>query len=761
MKKVKRMLSAALVCMLLVLSVSVPTVSADVAPVFQLDMSAFDATAENGTSRGLTDSIGTANSISLFCPYRPGYGSPAIRLQKDSFANLGSGTTEYITMYWSRAWDGKTDRRLAVTLPELADKSLTAEFWMRYKDVQWSSLLSIRPENATANVQSVYMNAVGTKTTVQLRANGSNDNTQYLADNDSWHHVVLQRELTEADGQMTTTAKLYVDGVYMGSNAATSAPLSETAAVVYAGAYESSQYCPSELSVASLKVYDGLLDADTVSSHYVAEQANFTEAKGPEVLSTSPADGGEVNADAAVIGLTFDIPVDGATLANGLVLRDSLGRTVDMDNLELSADGLSAVISASNLKKDEVYTVYVTEALCGAAAYGGLPAAASSFSFTAKTKDGWTEQIIPSDFGWTVGEEHPHQDLEAVSPYLNGDYGSSGRVGTFYVEEDGGLVFKHVGGGQNYDGSLTFLLKEEVGYGLFELTTGVKGKFVQGGALLFTGSKGASVKPIEHSYTFGTADYLPLRLEAYAKTAADDWKFTVYNDETNAVLATATGKRATFGDLKIVRFYTFNGNTDPLNLTFSSPITMQYNPRGVQGGQAITGDAAVVAPDADNMTISFARVVKASTIQNAWIENASGKKIDATLTLDADGKQLHISFGEYLTPEGRYILRFGNGDCADYIFTAAARSVSAESVCRVGNDVCATVGELPTGVSAVWVMAVVRDANGRPTAIKSETATGAGTVTVDVSSMSGTIEVYCWEVCTTHLRAACAPVSLG
>lgn len=761
MKKLKQMLSLCLACLMLASFLSVPSVlAAEGDPVFALDLTGFDETAENGSAHGLTDSVGTDNTIALWCTYKPGYGSPAIRLAKDSFTNKSGGTTNFFTMHWSRAWDGKANRRLAVTLPSLANKSITAEYWMQYADDQWSSLLSIRPSDEAATAQAAYVNAVGTQKTVQLRANGSTNNTQYAAENGKWHHVVLQRELEESGGQVITTAKLYLDGVYMGSDSATAAKTEETAAAVFAGAYTSSQYCPKALSVASLKVYEGVLSADSVAAHYADEKDSFTIAKGPEIVSSSPASGGEVNADGAVINLVFDVPIDGTTLADGIRLTDDSGRPITMDNLELSADGLTVTVTASGLKKDGVYTVSVNESLRGAAEYGGLAAIPSSLSFTAVTKDAYREEIVPQDFGWTVGEEHSWQELADKSPYLKGNPYGTNRVGTFYVNDDGALVFKKVGDSAKYDANLSVSAKEPVGYGLYEFSTAVQGSFVQGCALSVIGSKGKSVKLIEHAYTFGTTDYLPIRVEAYAKTAADDWSFTLYNDETNVPLATTTAVRSEFGDFTDVRFYVYYTGSGENNLSFM-PMTLAFNPRGVKGGQSITDAQAEISPSADTLLLTFARSAQAETVNAAYIENAKGEKVDADIRLDENGKQLHIAFLEYLTPGETYTLRFGGEDCADYSFTAKPRAVTADNIWRTGGTVCVSVTQPDRDVSAVYIMAVTRDANGRIAAMQTQTVSSAGAVNLDVSAMSGDVTVYCWELCGTHLRPACAPVTLS
>lgn len=693
MKKPSKWLSLCLVLAMMLSVITVGGVSAAEGELaFELNQSAFDASAENGSARGLTDAVGSDNTIQLWCAYKPGYGSPATRLVQNSFTNLTGGETDYFTMHWDGPNDGKASRRLAVALPSLANKSITAEYWMQYVDIQWSSLLAIRPiDGAESAAQSAYVNAVGNQKTVQLRANMSKDDTPYALDNGTWHHVVLQRELEEVDGAIKTTAKLYVDGAYRGSNSGTAAAIEETAAYVYAGAYTASEYCPTVLSLAGLKVYEGALSAETVAAHYAAEKDTYTPATAPTINLQ--------NSEAYAFSPSFVLTSDGAlnadSLEAGISLTDAEGAAVTTAKA-LSEDGKTVTVTAENAAEGS-YTLAVTEAL--KAAQSGLGAVSASYPVTICALNRAADF---SALGFMADEDKRVSDVSAVFPWITGNATGSGTNsggGIVTVDGENNLTYRDpigaAGLGSMYYANLWFNTGAAVPYGLLELDMSLKGnvtKVDSGFRLVGTNNtNGAWITDGKGTITgLNTESYVPLHFEIYAKDTASDWQVRIYNAASGSVLAEKTFTRSEIGDVSSVRLLQYFDNGNRFALTFkNNSLAMRWSATNAKFSGVTPADGAEIYTSGTDFTVLAATTIDAGSVSGkVRLQNAAGEIVTSEAAVSGNAITLSAS---RLAP-GAYTLVVDEG-----ILTADGTAFPSLSASYTARDMAAEESPLSWG----------------------------------------------------------------
>lgn len=614
-KQTKKWMSLCLAVMLVLSLFTVSGVSAASGDkMFELELSGLNVDAENGTSRGLAGKEGSAeNTIALYCGGLLTWGNPLRRLQKNSFSNLAGTTTDYMSMWWDTG-DGNANRRLAVTIPSAANKSVTAEYWIKYTKSSWNNFIAMKPFEDSGS-QAAWAHIRGDGSNLQLRAGASQDNTPYVCPESAWNHVVLQRELTDnGDGTTTTTAKLYVNGVYKGSNSETASSSEESALTVYAGAPAQTVYCPRELSLAGLTVYEGILDEVAVKAHYNAEVDTYTPATAP-VITLANSEAGNYN---PTFTLTSDWALADNSVEAGVVVKNSDG-TVAASTKTLSADGKSIVIRLSEAKVG-TYTISVTESL--KADRTDLSAAAADHTVTVgelNYKADW------STLGFTAGEVKRVSDVAAVMPWITGETtggAASTDSGTMTLDANNNLTYGDPYGlvaSQNYNDKLMFNPGGEISYGLLEANISLKGKFsgIDSGFYINTNTK-TFVKIIDYSELTGLSQttFLPLHFEFYAPDAAGDWQVKVYNQNTGALLKNITLARSENGNIKMLFINNFFDVSHRASLTIEnnslsmswSPTTAKYATVRPASGSTLysTGSpfAIIAATDLDAASVS-------------------------------------------------------------------------------------------------------------------------------------------------------------
>lgn len=579
-KQTKKWLSLCLAVMLVLSLFTVSGVSAASGDkMFELDLSGLDVDAENGTNRGLTGKKGSAeNSIELYCGGLLTWGNPLRRLQKSSFSNLAGTRTDYMSMWWD-AGDGNANRRLAVSIPSAANKSVTAEYWIKYTKSSWNNFVSILPSAADeGNIQAAWAHIRGDGSNLQLRAGTSQDNAPYVCAEGAWNHVVLQRELTDnGDGKTTTTAKLYVNGVYMGSNSQTESSRTETSLTVYAGAPSTTTYCPRELSLAGLTVYEGILDATTVKAHYDAEVDTYTPATAP-VIKLAGSVAGNYN---PTFTLTSDWALKADSVDAGVVVKNSDG-TVAASTKTLSADGKSIAIRLSDAKVG-TYIISVTDSL--KADRTDLSAEAADHTVTVGELDYKADW---STLGFSAGETKRVSDVAAVMPWITGEStggAASTDSGTMTLDANNNLIYGDPYGlvaSQNYNDKLMFNTGGEISYGLLEANISLKGNFsgIDSGFYIIP-SATTSKKIVDYTGLTGLnkTTFLPLHLEFYAPNEASDWQVKIYNQNTGALLVNTTLARSEIGNIKKLYINNFFDISRRFSLTIeNNSLSMRWSP---------------------------------------------------------------------------------------------------------------------------------------------------------------------------------------
>ncbi len=255
--------------------------------VFDMDMSSFDP-AKTDAAKGIKNALaesGNATGIELKGGVREGTDVTTAWFEKGSFVNSLESEVPYVSMkqtQFSNSVNADT-ARLFVDNPDWTGKSFTAEAWIN----------PVRTASNLAYYYSPIIAAYGGQTDV--RTNSLTDvmrlatfdsyDTWYLGkdtnrkkitgSDEGWLHLVITRSI---DGG-NAVHEAYINGVkqFSASNGTTSVAATDGRAGIVLGSLSSKNWyvCPT-INVADVKIYDDVLTAEDVASHYNSELPQFS-----------------------------------------------------------------------------------------------------------------------------------------------------------------------------------------------------------------------------------------------------------------------------------------------------------------------------------------------------------------------------------------------------------------------------------------------------------------------------------------------------
>lgn len=209
MKKQGRLISLILSACFLMSAAGISASGAEAEPLIDLDVSGYLQSDMKGvTNQGSSQTAAVAVTS-----------DSAAAITKHEFVNVQNKSVPYLTIHGAK----QKERALRVTDTALANRSYTAEFWVKRESTQWSHFLSLLGFDANGEryaEQSVYIfSSDHNALLIRAGSKGSQPNAGDWA-KDEWLHLVVTRSLTESGANTKTAGGLYFNGVnYNVSNA--------------------------------------------------------------------------------------------------------------------------------------------------------------------------------------------------------------------------------------------------------------------------------------------------------------------------------------------------------------------------------------------------------------------------------------------------------------------------------------------------------------------------------------------------------------
>ena len=767
MKKQGRLISLILSACFLMSAAGISASGAEAEPLIDLDVSGYLQSEMKGvTNQGSSQTAAVAVTS-----------DSAAAITKHEFVNVQNQSVPYLTIHGAK----QKERALRVADTALANRSYTAEFWVKRESTQWSYFLSLLGFDGNGECyaeQSVYIfSSDHNALLIRAGSKGSQNGAGNWA-KDEWLHLVVTRSLTESGANTKTAGGLYFNGVNYNDSNATAETVTESSAGVIVGAYAQTDHVCSSISVASLKIYDGILTADEMKAHYAAEKDMFVAAAAPEITAVSPADGSEIYTHGAAFTLDFNTVLDEATLAEGIVLQNSAGERVSLDALTLSTDGKSVKASVSRLEAD-TYTLSVTEKLTS---IGGLACAPSAYTYQAKRMN------LTADFNdlavwgdWAVGEEKSATELAAKTPWLKGQASVNGAYGVsrFMLTEDGGLTFRWTDGAgtSTYQSQMYIQQESAVTCGTVVYTFNIKHGPQKGGStrqcvyiMGETGKTQNTVEPMGTALRNGSTQatiskaqadsdgYFPLQYVLTSDTPQSDWQYTVYCGEKS--IMTGTLSRSEFGGIGGIRLYNY---ADGGNETVTNDITIK-NVRAEYIGAALQATAGDYDAETQTLPLIFNAAPSAVTEEQLCVKHENGALVNCTVQRGASPRAYVVSFPFGLPFDGTYTLQLSGLTYADsavtfddtVTFTGQASPTALYNIrflneageeIRVLDDAASlTISYQATGVSGNERMLLAAYGESVVQQLRSAPLQASGSVTVPIAADTKQVKAFVWNL---------------
>lgn len=234
-----------------------------------------------------------------------------------------------------------------------------------------------------------------------------------------WTHLVFTRKVADVSTYKQWLGELYINGARAGASSYTTNSLTSSRVAENENAYfmlgnRSSLNNTFVGSIAAFKVYNSVLSAEAISEKYAASKERYAELpQSMTVVSTSVANGAQIDTAPGKISVTFDNYIDEATLKNVKFTKEdgtSFGATLAEAESDFSK---TAVIRYGRLEEKEKYKLIIPNSV---KSKNGVSAEPAEYTYTAKKT-------------YVVNEDFQNYAEGAQAPSLTGiSYVSAGAA---------------------------------------------------------------------------------------------------------------------------------------------------------------------------------------------------------------------------------------------------------------------------------------------------------------------------------------------
>ncbi|MBQ8588688.1 MAG: hypothetical protein IJ454_04775 [Clostridia bacterium] len=341
--------------------------------LFDMDITDFDPEATT-PERGIINSVaetGSATGIELAGGTRTINGSAVTSgyFSKDTYINAKDEEIPHIDIkqqqYSNTASTTPAQARIFIDNPDWTGKSYTAEMWVKpsfgsrsdagenyapiaylYGGQQDTRTNTLSDKVTFGRFNKVDMYWFGISDTSRKTISGAED---------GWMHLVITRNV--ADGSASHVA--YVNGVkQLSTNAATTAATEGRAGLALGGLNYKAYYICQTLSIADVKVYDGILTDDDIALKFAERRSDF-DIEAPNSVAAIEEN---IAPDAVSFGVTMAKAMDAAELSKLAMKRKKDGAIVEAS---FASDGTTLTVTPKEyLSYDTEYILDFSPLYC-------------------------------------------------------------------------------------------------------------------------------------------------------------------------------------------------------------------------------------------------------------------------------------------------------------------------------------------------------------------------------------------------------------
>lgn len=266
MKKFRLISILLSICLMLCAFGPLNVSAADGDLVFDMDFS--------GVNPANTNTIGLKAKSGYGESFEIGIGEPndAVAATKKQFRNFYGDTVDYISF----TKQGTDPYAVRIRDDSLANKSFTAEFWMRVKDSTTSTNRVLVAVAGGAEADNYQGNATYIEYYGRPYYNPGTGAKWFDLSDTEWKHVAMVRTISNG----TVGYSVYVDGAHIGTKeaAAMTVATEEKASVFLSTMFKNygNAYTAENLDFASVKIYEGARTATQIANDFSSEKATYS-----------------------------------------------------------------------------------------------------------------------------------------------------------------------------------------------------------------------------------------------------------------------------------------------------------------------------------------------------------------------------------------------------------------------------------------------------------------------------------------------------